>query len=249
MVELSPEPVGSIWEWQHNGDTRSTEITTWSGSFQIPPSMSPGRQNIPIHLEDQEGGSTTTTLIGGILSSEIGRQAEKVLIGNQPPSITNLTILRDGNPVDQVTSLNSGGELNYTLEATIQDFDGVSSVQAKIGRLAPIGQSEVWQLMSDNGIGPDRVANDGVFSLEFSARSSLSEGEMTLLIRATDIFLSTTADQDQQHNVSITKSDSVKSGSSWISSNSTTIILISLVTLLAVGVGAFINIVRNSELD
>ena len=139
--------------------------------------------------------------------------------------------------------------MNYTLEATIQDFDGVSSVQAKIGRLAPIGQSEVWQLMSDNGIGPDRVANDGVFSLEFSARSSLSEGEMTLLIRATDIFLSTTADQDQQHNISITKSDSVKSGTSWISSNSTAIILISLVTLLAVGAGAFINILRNSELE
>ena len=249
MVELSPEPVGSVWEWQHNGDIRSTEITTWSGSFHIPPSMSPGRQNIPIHLEDQEGGSTTTTLIGGILSSNVGRQAEKVLIGNQPPSITNLTILRDGNPVDEVTSLNSGGELNYTLEATIQDFDGVSSAQAKIGRLAPIGQSEVWQLMSDNGIGPDRVANDGVFSLAFSARSSLSEGEMTLLIRATDIFLSTTADQDQQHNVSITKSDSVKSGTSWISSNSTAIILISLVTLLALGVGAFINILRNSELE
>ena len=140
-------------------------------------------------------------------------------------------------------------ELNYTLEATVQDFDGVSSVQAKIGRLAPIGQSDVWQLMSDNGVGPDRVANDGVFSLSFSARSSLSEGEMTLLIRATDIFLSTTADQDQQHNVSITKSDSVESGSTWISSNSTTIILISIVTLLALGGGAFINIVRNSEMD
>ena len=118
-----------------------------------------------------------------------------------------------------------------------------------MGRLAPIGQSEVWQLMSDNGIGPDRIANDGVFSLSFSARSSLSEGEMILLIRATDIFLSTTADLDQQHNVSITKSDSTKSGPSWISSNSTTIILVSLVALLAVGVGAFINIVRNSELD
>ena len=36
MVELSPEPVGSVWEWQHNGDMRSTEITTWSGSFHIP---------------------------------------------------------------------------------------------------------------------------------------------------------------------------------------------------------------------
>ena len=249
MVELSPQSVGSIWDWQYNGDLRSTEITTWAGSFQIPPSMSPGRQNIPIHLEDQEGASTTTTLIGGILSSEIGMQAEKILIGNQPPAISNLTILRDGIPVDQIKSLNSGGQLNYTLEVTIHDFDGISSVQAKIGRLAPIGQSEVWKLMSDDGIGPDRVSNDGVFSLSFSARSSLSEGEMTLLIRATDIFLSTTAEQDQQHNVSITKSDSAESGPSWISSNSTAIILISLISLLTIGVGLFINIVRNSELD
>ena len=103
--------------------------------------------------------------------------------------------------------------------------------------------------MSDNGIGPDRVANDGVFSLAFSTRSSLSEGDMTVFIRATDIFLSTTAEQDQQHNISIIKADSVKSGVSWISSNSTAIILISLVTLLAVGVGAFLNILRNSELE
>ena len=72
---------------------------------------------------------------------------------------------------------------------------------------------------------------------------------MTLFIRATDVFLSTTSYQDQQHNVSITKADSVKSGTSWISSNSTAVILISLVTLLAVGVGAFINILRNSELE
>ena len=249
MVELSPNPDGMVWDWQHDGDTRSTEITTWSGTFQIPPSMSPGRQNIPIHLEDQEGSSTSTTLIGGILSSKIGRQAEKILIGNQPPSIHNLTILKDGTPVNHVKSLNSGGELNYTIEVTIHDFDGISSAQAKIGRLAPIGQSEEWQLMSDDGTGPDREANDGVFSLSFSARSSLSEGELTLLIRATDIFLSTTSLEDQKHNVSIVKSNTANSGSSWISSNSTAIIMISLVSLLAVGVGAFVNIVRNSELD
>ena len=103
--------------------------------------------------------------------------------------------------------------------------------------------------MSDDGTGPDREANDGVFSLSFSARSSLSEGELTLLIRATDIFLSTTSLEDQKHNVSIVKSNTANSGSSWISSNSTAIIMISLVSLLAVGVGAFVNIVRNSELD
>ena len=78
--------------------------------------------------------------------------------------------------------------MNYSLEATIEDIDGISSVQAKIGRLAPIGMSESWILMSDDGTGADRVAGDGVYSLQFIPRSSLGEGEIPILIRATDGF-------------------------------------------------------------
>ena len=211
--------------------------------------MSPGRQNIPILLEDLDGASISTTLIGSIHSSIFGHQAEKILIGNQPPSISNLTFLKDGVEVTQVTSLESGGQVNYTMEVVIQDYDGISSAQAKIGRLAPIGKSESWLLMVDDGSGPDRVAQDGIFSLSFSARSSLSEGEMSLLIRATDVFLSSTPVSEQSHNITILKSESGSSGQSWISDNSTKIILVSMFALISIGVGAFVHIVRNSELE
>ena len=103
--------------------------------------------------------------------------------------------------------------------------------------------------MVDDGNGPDRVAEDGIFSLSFSARSSLSEGEISLMIRATDIFLSTTSDTDQLHNVSIIKSSSGESGSSWVSEHSNELIFSSVVILLAIGIGAFAHIVRNAEFE
>ena len=135
------------------------------------------------------------------------------------------------------------------MEVGIHDYDGISSVQAKIGRLAPIGQSEAWLLLVDDGTGPDRVPKDGIFSLSFSARSSLSEGELSLLIRATDVFLSTTPASEQLHNVSIIKSDSGSQGTSWLSDYSTELVLASMFLLLSLGVVAFVQIVRNSELE
>jgi len=237
------------WDWQLAGEQRTSTIDIWSGIFEVPTSMSPGRQNIPILLEDNAGASISTIQIGSVYSSTIGHQAEKVIIGNQPPSISNLTFLKDGNQVAQVTSLVSGGQVNYTMEVSIHDYDGISSAQAKIGRLAPIGQSEEWLLLVDDGTGADRVPQDGIFSLSFSARSSLSGGEMSLLIRATDVFLSTTPHSEQLHNVSIVKSDSGSQGASWLSDHSTELVLASMFLLLSIGVVAFVQIVRNSELE
>ena len=237
------------WEWQIAGEKQTSSIETWSGIFQVPPSMSPGRQNIPILLEDNSGASISTTQIGGVYSSIAGRQADKVLIGNQPPTISNLTFLNDGYEVEKVTSLISGGQENYTMEVSIHDYDGISSVQAKMGRLAPIGQSEEWLLLVDDGKGPDRVPQDGIFSLSFSARSSLSEGEITLFIRATDVFLSTTHPSEQLHNVSIIKSDSGSTQTSFLSDYSTELVIGSMFLLLSIGVVVFVQIVRNSELE
>ena len=81
----------------------------------------------------------------------------------------------EGFESDHIISPFSGNPIEHTLEVSVSDYDGISSVQAKIGRLAPIGQSEDWILMYDDGIGPDRAANDDVYSLSFSARQSLSE--------------------------------------------------------------------------
>jgi len=237
------------WNWQLAGEQRTSSIDTWSGTFEVPTSMSPGRQNIPILLEDVAGASISTTQIGNIYSSTIGREAGKILIGNQPPSITNLSFLKDGNEVKEITSLVSGGQTNYTMEVTIHDYDGISSAQAKIGRLAPIGQSEEWLLLVDDGTGPDRIPQDGIFSLSFSARSSLSEGEMSILIRATDVFLSMTPASEQLHNVSIVKSDSGSGGTSWISDHSTELVLASMFLLLSIGAVTFVQIVRKSEIE
>ena len=237
------------WNWQLAGEQRTSSIDTWSGTFEVPTSMSPGRQNIPILLEDVAGASISTTQIGNIYSSTVGREAGKILIGNQPPSITNLSFLKDGNEVNEITSLVSGGQTNYTMEVTIHDYDGISSAQAKIGRLAPIGQSEEWLLLVDDGTGPDRIPQDGIFSLSFSARSSLSEGEMSILIRATDVFLSMTPASEQLHNVSIVKSDSGSGGTSWISDHSTELVLASMFLLLSIGAVTFVQIVRKSEIE
>ena len=78
------------------------------------------------------------------------------------------------------------------MEVEVSDPDGVSSVQAIIGRLADIGKSEQWLLLVDDGTSGDRIAGDGIYTLYFEARSTIPEGELEIKIRATDIFVSST---------------------------------------------------------
>ena len=237
-----------VWNWQYQGEPRSDTVELWSGAFQVPNSFFPGMQNIPILVEDNDGSSASTTSTGGIVSNIPYRPADMIQISNQPPSISNLTLTSEGEIVNHVSSPLSGVE-NYTLEVVIHDVDGISSAQAKMGRLAPIGQSESWILMVDDGTGPDRIAGDGVYSLHFSARASLSEGEISVYIRATDVFQSTTSSQDQLHKITIVKSFSGSSGPSWVENNTSMLILASLGTLLVIGIGAFVFIIRNSDIE
>jgi len=237
-----------VWNWKYQGEPRSDTVELWSGVFQVPNSFFPGMQNIPILVEDNDGSSASTTSTGGIVSNIPYRPADMIQISNQPPSISNLTLRSEGEIVNHVSSPLSGVE-NYTLEVVIHDVDGISSAQAKMGRLAPIGQSESWILMVDDGTGPDRIAGDGVYSLHFSARSSLSEGEISVYIRATDVFQSTTSSQDQLHKITIVKSFSDSSGPSWVENNTSMLILASLGTLLVIGIGAFVFIIRNSDIE
>ena len=238
-----------IWNWEQEGISRTSTVESWSGEFPIPASISPGRQSIPIILEDNEGGSVSTHYLASIVPGSQSSMADKLTIGNLPPSISNLSIMVEGFESDHIISPFSGNPIEHTLEVSVSDYDGISSVQAKIGRLAPIGQSEDWILMFDDGIGPDRHANDGVFSLSFSARQSLSEGEMGIMIRATDVFQSITEEGDQSRLVQIEKSQQASSGPSWLSDNSTEILLTSISFLLIIGVGSFFYIIRNSELE
>ncbi len=238
-----------IWNWEQEGISITSTVEAWHGAFSIPSSISPGRQSIPIILEDNEGGSVSTHFLAGVPPGSHSRMAEKLTIGNLPPSISNLSIMVDGFESEYIVSPFSGAPIEHTLEVSVSDYDGISSVQAKIGRLAPIGQSEDWILMFDDGVGSDRHANDGVFSLSFSARQSLSEGEMSIMIRATDVFQSITEEGDQIRQVSIEKSQQSSSGPSWFAENSTEFLLASISILLLIGVGSLFYIIRNSELE
>jgi len=238
-----------IWNWDQEGISITSTVEAWYGSFSIPPSISPGRQSIPIILEDNEGGSVSTHFLAGISPGSQSRMAEKLTIGNLPPSVSNLSIMVGGFESEHVVSPISGAPIEHTLEVSVSDYDGISSVQAKIGRLAPIGQSEDWILMFDDGVGADRHSNDGIFSLSFSARQSLSEGEMSIMIRATDVFQSITEEGDQIRYVSIEKSQQSSSGPSWFAENTTELLLASISILLLIGVGSLFHIIRNSELE
>ena len=121
---------------------------------------------------------------------------------NEAPKITNVSFFDEGEWVS-VVEIPKSGEKTYTIEVTISDPDGVSSSQAKIGRLAPIGKSETWLLLKDDGQDVDRVAGDGIFTMQIDVRSTLSQGEMNFLVRASDIFQSMTPAEDQTYTIEL----------------------------------------------
>ena len=221
---------------------------SWYGTFTVPHSMAPGKQNIPILITDGEGASVSTISVQTGPGS-YGQAAKRLEIENDSPRISNLTLVRNQIAVETVKVPLSGASIDHTFEVTIQDYDGVSSAQAKIGRLAPIGQSESWMLLSDDGTGPDRVAGDGIYTLEFSARSTLGEGEMPILIRATDGYLSMTPSGERNHMITLEKASSGGDGSNWVTEHSTDLIIASLGLMLVLGVGAFAYAMRNSKLE
>ncbi len=142
----------------------------------------------------------------------------------------------------------SGEPIDHTLEVEITDFDSISSVQIKLGRLSPIGQSENWLPLKDDGLGPDVISNDGIYSVQFSSRSTLSDGQITINIRATDNYQSTTPIELQSHVLTITKEQSTSIDSSWFTDNSVILIIVSITTVMIFCIGLFVNIYRNSEL-
>jgi len=216
----------------------------WVGQFTVPTGMSPGERLIPIRITDGDDETVVSvhTHAGGF---PVG--APKLTIENEAPIIGDAVIIREGETVDTVHVPPSGDPITHLLEVAIEDPDGVSSAQAKIGRLAPIGNSETWLLMVDDGTGGDRVAGDGIYSLLFDVRTTLPEGNVTIEVRATDTYLSTTPMSEQQHIIELEKLNSGGSGGSWVSDNSMMLISVGLVLLLLIGVTAVVISMRNSE--
>ena len=116
--------------------------------------------------------------------------------------------------------------------------------------MAPIGQSENWLSLTDDGQGGDRIANDGVFSLEIELRSTLSVGEINYLIRSADIYQSLTPDEQQTHTIELVDSTKISSGGpNWLAEHATSVVLVGLLMLLAIGATALVVTMRNSDLE
>ena len=209
----------------------------WVGQFVLPDSLAPGLRTIPIQVADYQGASAL--IDGGAV----------VQVLNEAPEITNVSFFDEGEWVPLI-EIPKSGEKTYTIEVSINDPDGVSSAQAKIGRLAPIGKSEAWLLLKDDGQDGDRDAGDGIFSMRIDVRSTLSEGEMNFLVRASDIFQSITPADSQTYTVELVdEKSSGGGGANWIAENSTTLVLIGLLMLLALGATAIVVTMRNADFE
>ena len=105
-------------------------------------------------------------------------------------------------------------------------------------------------MLKDDGQDGDRVAGDGIFSMQIDVRSSLSEGEMNYLIRASDIFQSITPAESQTYTIELVdEKASGGVGTNWIAENSTTLVLIGLLMLLALGATAIVVTMRNADFE
>lgn len=213
------------------------ESGRWVGQFVLPDSLAPGQRTIPVHVEDGDGASALIDA-GAVIE-----------VLNEAPTISNVSFLDEGEWAELV-EIPRSGEKTYTIEATIDDPDGVSSAQVKMGRLAPIGQSESWLLLNDEGENGDRVAGDGIFTTTIGVRATLTEGEMNFLVRASDIYQAMTPEGEQIRSVELVdEQDEGGSGSTWLADNATTLILVGLLLLLALAATAVVLMLRNADLE
>ncbi|MAS01550.1 MAG: hypothetical protein CMA42_05250 [Euryarchaeota archaeon] len=218
----------------------------WTGVFTIPEAFTPGERNLIIRLVDSTGESRTTSQI--FINGQF-KDANRLTILNDSPLINNITLYRNNQIVSKILIPESGVPISHTLEVTINDVDDISSAQIKIGRLAPIGSSNSWLLLEDNGNNGDRIANDNIYTISFDVRNTLSEGEFIILIRATDSYLSVTPTESQEHTLFLERGTSDNSEfDNWLSENSMFLISFLMIILLLTGFGGAYYLLRNSEL-
>jgi hypothetical protein len=61
-------------------------------------------------------------------------------------------------------------------------------VRARLGVFNPITQNEDWSKLYDDGSNGDKIAGDGIYSLQLSIRSGIPDGTHTLFLQASDIY-------------------------------------------------------------
>jgi len=188
----------------------------WSGSVLIPTTISPGNILLPVRVEDSKGGwALTTTLnlpsevagVGGDAWNAPTTDIPPLYVTNSGPEISNFTIMKDGQVVDEIVVPDVGdGSSTYLLSVVPFDHDVITVVQGRLGMLAPVGQDSSWLSLNDDGTNGDVVAGDGIYSIAVSVREGLPAETEILEFRAIDVYLQTTT-PDYEVTVSLAEKD------------------------------------------
>ena len=146
--------------------------------------------------------------------------------------ISNVTFY-DGQDVVNSLGIPVLGVNEYTLTARVTDYDTVSIVQAKLGSIAPPGQSNNWISMRDDGQGPDATAGDGIWSVMVEVRPGVSGGITQFEIRGIDQQLAQTPLNERTHEIELGNSDDGSGGGQAVlETASSTWIILSIISII-----------------
>ena len=162
----------------------------WTGQITIPQGMPPGYQSVEFILQDGAGKVGTTSIWyqdqpdsqdprgPHYISDEIAVPIEVRVLNSAPEII----------PPENKIITRSDSSIIEILEVQIIDADGILNARADLGVFAPLGNDGIWLKMYDDGTNGDRVANDGIFTVQLSVRSSTPLGAHEVLIQASDNY-------------------------------------------------------------
>ncbi len=158
------------------------KIEVWVCEIVIPQGMTPGLRPLSVRLIDDLGA---TIIVTKTQASEHHFQPSSndvdlyVTIENTPPTISFV----EAEALQRGESNSEQG-----IEIRVEDADGILIVRADLGVLKPLGQTDRWVTLYDNGQGLDREANDGIYTAEASIRTSTPISGHEIFVQASDSF-------------------------------------------------------------
>ena len=213
-------------QWGGNVTWLSQFDGNWVGDISVPENIPSGDQILPVRLEDGAGGNGSTTKFG------TGEDLTALHILNEGPAISEVTF-SDGDEIVDSLGIPALGVNEYTLTARVTDYDTVTIVQAKLGPIAPPGQSNNWISMRDDGQGPDAVAGDGIWSITVEVRPGVSGGTTQFEIRGIDQQLAQTPLNERTHEIELGNSgDGSGGGQAVLETASSTWIIVGIISLI-----------------
>ena len=213
-------------QWGGNVTWLSQFDGNWVGDISVPENIPSGDQILPVRLEDGAGGSGSTTKFG------TGEDLTALHILNEGPAISEVTF-SDGDEIVDSLDIPALGVNEYTLTARVTDYDTVTIVQAKLGPIAPPGQSNNWISMRDDGQGPDAIADDGIWSITVEVRPGVSGGTTQFEIRGIDQQLAQTPLNERTHEIELGNSgDGSGGGQAVLETASSTWIIVGIISLI-----------------